>query len=140
MVVLFLLFMGLSALNAGSSEALLEGAVNRYVYVKTSTGIDGYDINEAVVEYVGIKDGPKEVGGGFKYCATFKRGSDYYDVDFYIAEKNGTYNVVKESLHKRNDRHVNNTLWEAGSTQLSFNSQEDLPLEESKRIAAVIAE
>ena len=140
MVVLFLLFMGLGNLNDGSSEAFLQGAVNRYVYLKSSTGVDGYDINDTIVEYVGFREGPEEVGGGFKYCATFKKDSDYYDVDFYIVEKNGTYNVVKESLHKMNDMQVNISLWESDDAEWDFNSPVETPENENERIATVIVE
>ncbi len=132
--------MGLNTLTADSSEPLLEGAVNRHVYLKSSTGADGYDINKDIVEYVGIKEGPDETGGGFKYCATFKRGNEYFDVDLFIVERNGTYNVVKESLHKRKDRLVSNSLRDADATRQGFDPQLAASLEKNKRIVAVIAE
>lgn len=93
-------------------KAKVQGAMSTYIEAKTAKD-GGYDINGVLTEFDYIHSGVDKKGALFVSCADFKSGSELFDIDYYVKSEDGHYLVVKEVLHKKNGKRVDEVLWQA---------------------------
>lgn len=102
-----------STTNAGKvdiDKAAIQGVMSQYIHTKTSPETNTYAIDGAEAKFDYIHSGVKEADGLYVSCADFKAGDEVYDIDYYVEEKDGEYEVVKEVLHKKNGKDINKVL------------------------------
>jgi hypothetical protein len=112
---LFLLFCSFNISEAGGvDKSQVQGAMSAFIEEKTAQGGGAYDIKGVSAEFDYIHSGvDKKWSGLYVSCADFKAGTDVYDIDYYVSKENGELKVVKEVLHKKNGKKVNEVLWKA---------------------------
>ena len=87
----------------------VQTAMNDFIQAKLSAD-SMYTVADQQTTFDYLHDGVKEKDGLFVSCADFKAGDDIIDVDYYVKETNGNYEVVKEVYHKKNGVEVNEVL------------------------------
>lgn len=102
---------GCQGAEEGQENAAIQSAMNTFLKGKLLEG-DAYEIQGVATQFDYLHDGVKEKDGLYVSCADFKAGDDIYDVDYFVEADNGTYTVVKETLHKKNGEAVDEVLWE----------------------------
>jgi len=111
--ILFMLLIGISLVQADDVDnKLVQEAMDNYIKEKLSSQGGHYEIKGIKAEFDYLHSGVKEDGSLFVSCADFKAGNDVYDIDYYVKNTDGKYVVVKEIFHKKNDKPVNDVLWE----------------------------
>lgn len=92
-------------------NAAIQSAMNTFIQGKLSEG-NAYVIQGVTTQFDFLHDGVKEKDGLYVSCADFKAGDDVYDVDYFVKVENGSYTVIKETLHKKNGEGVDEVIWE----------------------------
>jgi hypothetical protein len=111
--ILFMLLFGSSLVQADDIDnKLVQEAMENYIKGKLSSQGGLYEIKEVKAEFDYLHSGVKEDGSLFVSCADFKAGNDVYDIDYYVKSTDGKYIVVKEIFHKKNEKPVNDVLWQ----------------------------
>ncbi len=111
--ILFMLLFGISVVQADDVDnKLVQEAMDNYIKGKLSSQGGLYEIKGVKAEFDYLHSGVKEDGSLFVSCADFKAGTDVYDIDYYVKNTDGKYIVVKETFHKKNDKPVNDVLWQ----------------------------
>ena len=113
LTILIMLLFGISFVQAdGNDKKLVQGAMENFISGKLSSQNGLYEIKGVKAEFDYLHSGVKEDGSLFVSCADFKAGNDVYDIDYYVKNTDGKYIVVKEIFHKKNEKPVNDVLWE----------------------------
>jgi hypothetical protein len=108
-----MLFFGISLVQADDVDnKLVQEAMDNYIKEKLSSQGGHYEIKGVKTEFDYLHSGVKEDGSLFVSCADFKAGNDVYDIDYYVKNTDGKYIVVKETFHKKNEKPVNDVLWQ----------------------------
>ena len=112
--ILFMLLFGISLVQADDVDnKLVQEAMDNYIKGKLSSQGGLYEIKGVKAEFDYLHSGVKEDGSLFVSCADFKAGNDVYDIDYYVKKNtDGKYIVVKEIFHKKNEKPVNDVLWQ----------------------------
>jgi hypothetical protein len=111
--ILFMLLFGISLVQADDVDnKLVQEAMDNYIKGKLSLQGGHYEIEGVKAEFDYLHSGVKEDGSLFVSCADFKAGNDVYDIDYYVKKTDGKYIVVKEIFHKKNEKPVNDVLWQ----------------------------
>jgi hypothetical protein len=111
--ILFMVLFGISLVQADDVDnKLVQEAMDNYIKAKLSSQGGHYEIKEVKAEFDYLHSGVKEDGDLFVSCADFKAGNDVYDIDYYVKNTDGKYIVVKEVFHRKNEKPVNDVLWE----------------------------
>lgn len=111
--ILFMLLFGISLVQADDVDnKLVQEAMDNYIKGKLSSQGGFYEIKGVKAEFDYLHSGVKEDGSLFVSCADFKAGNDVYDIDYYVKNTDGKYIVVKEIFHKKNEKPVNDVLWQ----------------------------
>lgn len=114
LVFLFIIFCTVNLSIAKEvDKRQVQSAMSAYIEEKTAQNDGVYNINGVRVEFDYIHSGVDKKGVLYVSCADFKSGSDLYDIDYYVAVENGDLKVVKEVLHKKNGKKVDDVLWQA---------------------------
>ena len=105
-----------SRAGAGTSDVsidkvFIQDSMSQYIQSKTSPDTNTYDIEGVAAKFDYIHDGVNKKDGLYVSCADFKAGDDVYDIDYYVKEKEGDFEVVKEVLHKKNGETINRVLY-----------------------------
>lgn len=100
-------------------KTAIQDAMSRYIHTKTSPDTKAYAIDGVEAKFDYIHSGVKETDGLYVSCADFRAGDDVYDVDYYVAKKDGKYEVTKEVLHKKNGEDINKVLHQEGEKKSS---------------------
>jgi len=90
----------------------VQAAMDSFVQARLAESDGVYAVGDVDTEFDYLHDGVSEKDGLFVSCADFKSGDSVYDVDYYVKEENGQYEVVKEVFHKLDGEEVNEVLWE----------------------------
>jgi len=104
-----------SAADAGAvdiDKTAIHDAMSQYIHAKTSPETNTYAVEGVGAKFDYIHSGVNEKDGLYVSCADFKAGDDVYDVDYYVKEKEGNYEVVKEVLHKKNGETIDRMLYQ----------------------------
>ena len=113
LTILIMLLFGISFVQADDNDKkLVQGAMENFIRGKLSSQGGLYEIKGVKAEFDYLHSGVKEDGSLFVSCADFKAGNDVYDIDYYVKNTDGKYIVVKEIFHKKNEKPVNDVLWE----------------------------
>ena len=111
--ILFMLLFGISVVQADDVDnKLVQEAMDNYIKGKLSSQGGLYEIKGVKSEFDYLHSGVKEDGNLFVSCADFKAGNDVYDIDYYVKNTDGKYLVVKEIFHRKNEKPVNDVLWQ----------------------------
>ena len=111
--ILFMLLFGISSAQADDVDnKLVQEAMDSYIKEKLSSQGGHYEIKGVKTEFDYLHSGVKNDGSLFVSCADFKAGNDVYDIDYYVKNTDGKYSVVKEIFHKKNEKPVNDVLWQ----------------------------
>ena len=111
--ILFMLLFGISVVQADDVDnKLVQEAMDNYIKGKLSSQGGFYEIKGVNAEFDYLHSGVKEDGSLFVSCADFKAGNDVYDIDYYVKNTDGKYVVVKEIFHRKNEKPVNDVLWQ----------------------------
>ena len=111
--ILFMLLFGISVVQADDVDnKLVQEAMDNYIKGKLSSQGGLYEIKGVKSEFDYLHSGVKEDGNLFVSCADFKAGNDVYDIDYYVKNTDGKYVVVKEIFHRKNEKPVNDVLWQ----------------------------
>lgn len=110
-LALALCLAGCEGTEEGADNAAVQSAMDAFIRGKLSEG-NAYDIRGVTTQFDYLHDGVKEKDGLYVSCADFKAGDDVYDVDYFVKAENGSYTVVKETLHKKNESVVDEVIWE----------------------------
>jgi hypothetical protein len=111
--ILFMLLFGISVVHADDVDnKLVQEAMDNYIKGKLSSQGGLYEIKGVKAEFDYLHSGVKEDGNLFVSCADFKAGNDVYDIDYYVKNTDGKYLVVKEIFHRKNEKPVNDVLWQ----------------------------
>lgn len=114
LTILIMLLFSISFVQSDDSdEKLVQGAMENFIRGKLSSQGGLYEIKGVKAEFDYLHSGVKEDGGLFVSCADFKAGNDVYDIDYYVKNTDGKYIVVKEIFHKKNEKPVNDVLWQS---------------------------
>jgi hypothetical protein len=103
---------GSSSSEVEIDKATIQGAMSQYINAKTSPDTGAYDIAGTAAQFDYIHSGVDQKNGLYVSCVDFKSGKNVYDIDYYVAEKDGNYEVVKEVLHKKNGETINKVLYQ----------------------------
>ncbi|MEE9543937.1 MAG: hypothetical protein V3V95_09190 [Thermodesulfobacteriota bacterium] len=114
---LFVVFCAALILQQSEAEVFDKRAIHEvmkdYIEEKTARGDGVYYIKREKTEFQAIHTDVVRRGRLYISCSEFVSGTDLYDVDFYIGTEYGKYMVVREVLHKKNGRKINELLWKA---------------------------
>ncbi len=113
-LALLLIVPGCSKKAKGPDKAGAQAAMQSFIDERVASEGGTYSIKGVSTEFDYIHEGVGERDGLLVSCADFKAGGDVYDIDYYVAEEGGVYTVVREVLHKKNKKEVNEVLWRAG--------------------------
>jgi hypothetical protein len=113
LTILIVLLFGISFVQADDiDKKLVQGAMENFIRGKLSSQGGLYEIKGVKAEFDYLHSGVKEDGNLSVSCADFKAGNDVYDIDYYVKSTDGKYIVVKEIFHRKNEKPVNDVLWQ----------------------------
>lgn len=95
-------------------KTAIQDSMSQYIRAKTSPQTNTYAIEGVGAKFDYIHSGVKEMDGLYVSCADFRAGKNVYDIDYYVAKKDGEYKVTKEVLHKKNGEEINKVLYQEG--------------------------
>ena len=114
---LFLLLFGVLILQRSEAEFIdkraIQDAMKDYIERKTDQGDGVYYIKREKTKFQGIHTDVIRRGRFYISCSEFVSGTDLYDIDYYIGTQYGEYMVVREVLHKKNGKRINELLWKS---------------------------
>ncbi|MEE8184834.1 MAG: hypothetical protein V3T96_00335 [Thermodesulfobacteriota bacterium] len=115
LTIFFVAFtVGCKSLVKESDTRAVQGAMDRFIQDKLAKQGGTYEIRGIKAEFDYLHAGVEEEDGLFVSCADFKVGDDVYDIDYYVKAEDDKYTVVKEVLHKKNGKLINEVLWQPG--------------------------
>lgn len=114
LTLLILVFCSINiSIAKGVDKEKVQGAMTKYIEAKTAQNNGVYNIKGVDAEFDYIHSGVDTKGSLYVSCADFKSGSNVYDIDYYVTVEHGEFSVVKEVLHKKNGKKVDEVLWQA---------------------------
>jgi hypothetical protein len=100
--------------DVSMDKTAIQDSMSQYIRAKTSSENNTYAIEGVGAKFDYIHSGVNEKDGLYVSCADFRAGDDVYDIDYYVEEKDGNFEVIKEVLHRKNGEEINKVLYQEG--------------------------